>query len=71
MSKLSPEDASMLALIAENRKSPALVKKLLVHTSPEARKIARIIVAPRSGRTSESVRRTANAIRHWAATNRP
>jgi hypothetical protein len=70
MRRLSADDASTLALIAENRKSPALVKKLLEHTSPQARKIALIIVAPRSPRTSKSDRKTAEAIRHWAATNK-
>jgi hypothetical protein len=70
MSELSPIDASMLALIAENRKSPAQVKRLLEHTGTRARRIATIIVAPRSARVSKSDRKAANAIRHWAATNK-
>jgi hypothetical protein len=70
MSELSPIDASMLALIAENRKSPAQVKRLLQHTGPKAQRIAKVIVAPRSGRASKSDRKAANAIRHWAATNK-
>lgn len=71
MRELSPVDASMLALIAENRKAPAQVKRLLEHTSPPARRIAKVIVAPRARkRISKSDRRAADAIRHWAATNK-
>jgi len=70
MSELSPVDASMLALIAENRTSPAQVKRLLEHTGPQAQRIARIIVAPRSGRANKSDRKAAHAIRHWASTNK-
>ncbi len=69
MSELSPFDASMLALIAGSRKSPAQVKILLKHTGPKARKIAKSIISPRSRRVSRSDRKAANAIRHWAATN--
>jgi len=69
MSELSPVDASMLALIAENRKSPAQVKKLLHHTGPAARRIAAGIVAPSTRRISKSDRKTAKAIRYWASTN--
>ena len=68
MSKLSPVDASMLALIAENRHSPAQVEKLLKSTGPTAQRIARGIVS-QTVRISKSDRKTANAILHWASTN--
>jgi hypothetical protein len=69
MSDLSPIDASMLALIAENRTSPAQVRRLLHHTGPGVRRIAEGILAPRA-RINKSDRKTANAIRHWATTNK-
>ncbi len=71
MSELSPIDASMLALIAENRRSRAQVHILLKHTSVASKRIAMEIVAPRgSKKVSKSDRKTAAAIRHWAATNK-
>jgi hypothetical protein len=68
MSDLSPIDASMLALIAENRKSPAQVQKLLARTSLSARRIAKSIISPRA-RGRKSDRQVAKSIRKWAATN--
>lgn len=70
MSELSPVDASLLALIAENHKSPSQVRKLLRHTSRSARGIAESIITPATRkRVSKADRRAAEAIRHWAATN--
>jgi hypothetical protein len=69
MSELSPVDASMLALIAENRTSPSQVKRLLEHTSPGARRIAEVIISPRTHRVSKADRKVATAIRRWADTN--
>jgi hypothetical protein len=70
MTDLSPIDASLLALIAENRESPEQVKRLLAHTSPKARGIAASIVSPGAKGISKADRKTATAIRHWAATNK-
>lgn len=69
MSELSPIDASMLALLAENRKSPDQVKLLLGYTSPAVKGIAKSIVSPRA-RVSKTDRKVAAAIRRWADTNK-
>jgi hypothetical protein len=70
MSTLSPRDASLLALIAENRKSPKEVQKLLKLTSSSARGIAKSIVASAPTGT-KAERQVAEAIREWADTNDP
>jgi hypothetical protein len=70
MSNLTPRDASMLALIAENRKSPKQVKKLMQNTSPSALGIAKSIVANSSTGT-KAERQVAKAIQEWADTNDP
>ena len=66
MSTLSPRDASILALIAENRKSPTQVKRLINETSSRARGIAKSIVAPTG---TKAQRQVADAIKQWADTN--
>jgi hypothetical protein len=71
MSTLSPRDASILALIAENRKSPKQVQKLLRElNSSTALGIAKSIVAS-APKGSKTERQVAEAIREWADTNDP
>jgi len=70
MSELSPVDASMLALIAENRNAPDEVQKLLAHTSRAAKGIAKSIISPDERGTTKADRTVATAIRRWAATNK-
>ena len=72
MSTLSPSDASLLALIAENISSPARAQTLLQRTKgAKARRIGNLMVSAGRKKTgSKTEREAATSIRRWAAVNK-
>jgi hypothetical protein len=74
MKELSPEDASLLALIAENPTlSEESVDGLLSDvTDDDVRQVANLLTeeAPDYSRYSEVVKETADELKEWAERNR-